>query len=578
MAFLASMGNYMVLPFLAIYLRTVLGLPVGWVGLLVGLPFLSATVFGPLGGYVADHWGLRRAYAAQAGLYALAAAGLGVAQSGWQAALWLVLAGVTIPVSQSGLRALMNEALPASVRGLGQNYIYWANNVGVVVGLLVASRWLGAGRDALPFWVLAAISVVLGTTAWAWGREPERPPGKTAESPSAAGTLHALGSDRALRYAVLTAIALVILQAQLSSTVPIAIASHFVNGSALFGPLLALNGVVVVAAEPLALRLLARTRPALLFWVGAVAMAAGLAMGGIGQSLGAWVVGMLVLSAGEVLWATTLNDFLGILPTPGHTSLYFATTLAAQALGFFLGTTVGALLYRQLGAAWFGTLAVWSIGGGVCFSLAVAALRRRQLQTLAMGLASASWLTGGGPGEQRARLAGDAETNGPVFRGAAVLLSTQGRSDPENYGIPAPPERLAWLEHLSEEDRATLLSHMPRRRFRAGDVLIRQGERARTLYVVTDGELEVVLGSGDGARRLTQVPTGSVFGEQAFFDGEPRSATVRAVTDGEVRELTWPDVDRLAAVDSSLALLVLADLTRIVSTRLRLTTESLSRL
>ena len=56
------------------------------------------------------------------------------------------------------------------------------------------------------------------------------------------------------------------------------------------------------------------------------------------------------------------------------------------------------------------------------------------------------------------------------------------------------------------------------------------------------------------------------------------SATVRAVTDGEVRELTWPDVDRLAAVDSSLALLVLADLTRIVSTRLRLTTESLSRL
>ncbi len=109
-----------------------------------------------------------------------------------------------------------------------------------------------------------------------------------------------------------------------------------------------------------------------------------------------------------------------------------------------------------------------------------------------------------------------------------------------------------------------------RHRFAAGDVVVRQGEVSRALYIVASGELEVVfvVGSGD-ARQISRIAPLSVFGEQAFLDGGPRSATVRACTDSELHLLTREAFDTLAARYPDLARQLLLDLGRIVSLRLR---------
>ena len=130
-------------------------------------------------------------------------------------------------------------------------------------------------------------------------------------------------------------------------------------------------------------------------------------------------------------------------------------------------------------------------------------------------------------------------------------------------------EDLVFLNELAESDWDRLLALTQVTRFRAGEIVLRQGDPQRTLYIVGAGKLEVVVPRGKDQQRVATIDEGSVFGEQAFFDGRPRSATVRAVTDCELMALHHEAFETLAANEPRLAQLVLMDLGRILSLRLR---------
>ena len=77
--------------------------------------------------------------------------------------------------------------------------------------------------------------------------------------------------------------------------------------------------------------------------------------------------------------------------------------------------------------------------------------------------------------------------------------------------------------------------------FPAGTVLTRQGQAGGIAFVIASGQAEVVRGS----RRLAKLGPGDVVGELSLIDGEPRSATVKALSDLEVLEVSAKDLERL---------------------------------
>ena len=98
-----------------------------------------------------------------------------------------------------------------------------------------------------------------------------------------------------------------------------------------------------------------------------------------------------------------------------------------------------------------------------------------------------------------------ADKNDPKL---AVLRDVPGLS-----GLP--PRELLSLASLFDEARLD-----------EGDVLTREGETGRELFLIADGEVVVSLRGDD----VATVGAGEFVGEMALFDRAPRSATVTALT------------------------------------------------
>ncbi|MBF0339807.1 MAG: cyclic nucleotide-binding domain-containing protein [Magnetococcales bacterium] len=75
------------------------------------------------------------------------------------------------------------------------------------------------------------------------------------------------------------------------------------------------------------------------------------------------------------------------------------------------------------------------------------------------------------------------------------------------------------------------------REYAPGEVILREGETGDCLYVILEGQVEVVVDDGgEESYRLAVLEKDGFFGEMSLFSDLPRVATVRAL--GPVRVMT----------------------------------------
>ncbi|GAG74753.1 unnamed protein product [marine sediment metagenome] len=107
-----------------------------------------------------------------------------------------------------------------------------------------------------------------------------------------------------------------------------------------------------------------------------------------------------------------------------------------------------------------------------------------------------------------------------------------------------------------------------------GDIIIRQGDTGDCMYVIQEGEVEILLEDGENEVHLATRKEGDFFGEMALFDREVRSATVRA--QDNVRILTVDKKNLLGRIhkDPSMAFRLLETM----SNRIRELLDEVNRL
>src|SRR5580692_4749248 len=103
-----------------------------------------------------------------------------------------------------------------------------------------------------------------------------------------------------------------------------------------------------------------------------------------------------------------------------------------------------------------------------------------------------------------------------------------------------------WLRGLSDDELRLLVPTVLVRQFGAGEMLVRSGESGESMFIVRSGRAEVFGHAADGQiRHLAEIGRGVVTGEMALMTGEPRNASVRAITDLEVIEMDREGLTRL---------------------------------
>lgn len=115
------------------------------------------------------------------------------------------------------------------------------------------------------------------------------------------------------------------------------------------------------------------------------------------------------------------------------------------------------------------------------------------------------------------------------------------------------------LSQLSAAAIEALNEAAQSRRIKGGDVLVRHGEEANTLYLVSAGRFQVQLPDG---RVVAEIEAGEPVGELAFFSGGVRTADVRATRDSEVYALEREAYDAVASQYPELTNTILATVAR----------------
>lgn len=106
----------------------------------------------------------------------------------------------------------------------------------------------------------------------------------------------------------------------------------------------------------------------------------------------------------------------------------------------------------------------------------------------------------------------------------------------------------------------------------AGETLFHEGDEGRDMYVVLTGEMEVLKRSKSGIEaRVAVLGPGDWFGEMSIVDVQPRSATVRTLAPSRLLRITASDLDALYRHDVKSYALVVLNLARELSRRLRVT-------
>lgn len=149
-----------------------------------------------------------------------------------------------------------------------------------------------------------------------------------------------------------------------------------------------------------------------------------------------------------------------------------------------------------------------------------------------------------------------------------VLLTLPGvNSTAGDY----PLNRFDALAGMSAPELALMKTALVRRTWKQGEVVFREGDAGDELFLIAQGAASVrihVPGENRSVRLVTFSP-GTLFGELALLDREARSATIAADTDLVCHVMSYDNFTRLSEDYPSLAIKLMTNLGRELSSRLR---------
>jgi CRP/FNR family cyclic AMP-dependent transcriptional regulator len=96
--------------------------------------------------------------------------------------------------------------------------------------------------------------------------------------------------------------------------------------------------------------------------------------------------------------------------------------------------------------------------------------------------------------------------------------------------------------------------------FRPTEIVIEEGTKGTSAYIILSGAVEVIKRSGDKEIAVATLGEGQVFGEMGLIEDRPRSATVKALTELKVRGIDREHFNELLRTKPSVLIPIMKSL------------------
>jgi len=106
-------------------------------------------------------------------------------------------------------------------------------------------------------------------------------------------------------------------------------------------------------------------------------------------------------------------------------------------------------------------------------------------------------------------------------------------SDQEIGKLRLVLKRISFLEFLKFSEMDALINSLEKRPFKAGEVIIKQGTKGDTFFILGSGSVGVFKEKFLTKKKIVTLGPEAFFGEMALIDASPRNATIIGETPGE---------------------------------------------
>ncbi|HQT90783.1 MAG TPA: cyclic nucleotide-binding domain-containing protein [Candidatus Kryptobacter bacterium] len=149
----------------------------------------------------------------------------------------------------------------------------------------------------------------------------------------------------------------------------------------------------------------------------------------------------------------------------------------------------------------------------------------------------------------------------------------------EDKSIEGLLSKVPIFSKLTERELRRVGSIVHRREYAADEFVFRQGDPGLGMYVVEEGQVDILLTEPDGnQKQLTVLNPGDFFGELSLLDESPRSASAVAKTNSKIIGFFRPDLVDLLNRSPKSGTKILFKLGEVIGARLRITNEQLGKL
>jgi len=366
---LVRIAFFMTMPFVALRMSDTSGTSATWIGAVIGLGPLVATIIGFYIGHLSDLWGRRRIIFLAMMALAVTFFGFSMASTPLEFAFLMGLSGLSRggfgPVSTALLSDLCSqEDESGKLQESAFHLRYYAINIGAAIGPLIGATFLHY-RPTLGFQIASLVYLVSAFLflffSNRWGLKQSEQ-SKKRPTHSIREVMKVLTSDRVLLLYLMAFFCTSVAYSQIDTTLTLYLKERFgAKGVTLFAGLLSCNGLIVVLFT---LPLLSWTKRFNINKSCAISSVVwGVGFIGMGLAIVPYhfFIAMVVVTLGEIV--VFANGYLVIeaLAPEDMKGAYLGTTNLGQ-----VGVVVGPMIGGALLESGSGSLVFYSMGGLMC--------------------------------------------------------------------------------------------------------------------------------------------------------------------------------------------------------------------